>query len=227
MNLYDVFRAVAYIVYTGCQWKMLPTYYPRPTTVYYHFRKWCESDNPKKFLKTLVRSKRRSCGRKPMPTVAVADSQSVRSAYSQSQKGVDGFKKVKGIKRHLLVDSQGNPLLVDVTVANVHDSVGVRKLFKDISLYYKTISLIKADQGYRGIDTALDEFTVECVKSNFGTSEFIPVTGRWVVERTNAWLEIIGVFAVIMSAICLLPIPWHIWLVFCSCYARLKNNTRS
>ena len=37
VNLYDVFRAVAYIVYICCQWKMLPTYYPRPTTVYYQF----------------------------------------------------------------------------------------------------------------------------------------------------------------------------------------------
>ena len=36
-DLYDVFQAVAYLVYTGCQWKMLPAYYPRPTTVYYHF----------------------------------------------------------------------------------------------------------------------------------------------------------------------------------------------
>lgn len=168
---------------------MLPTYYPRPTTVYYHFRKWCESDQPIKFLKKLVESKRNHDGRKPEPTVAVVDSQSIRSGYSQSQKGVDGFKKVKGIKRHLLVDSQGNPLLIDVTAANVHDSVGVRKLLNDIGLRYKSISLIKADNGYRGIDTTLDKFDVECVKSNFGSSEFVPVAGRWVVERTNAWLE--------------------------------------
>ena len=44
-DLYNVFTAVAYLVYTGCQWKMLPRYYPPPGTVYYHFRKWSESTN--------------------------------------------------------------------------------------------------------------------------------------------------------------------------------------
>ena len=54
-DLYDVFRAIAYIVYTECQWKMLPTYYPRPTTVYCHFRKWSESNNMILFLQHPVR----------------------------------------------------------------------------------------------------------------------------------------------------------------------------
>ena len=49
------------------------------------------------------------------------------------------------------------------------------------------VSLVKADYGYRGIDSALDGFVVECVKSNFGTQRFIPISGRRVVERTNAW----------------------------------------
>ncbi|MDE6332699.1 MAG: transposase [Muribaculaceae bacterium] len=51
IDLYKVFNAIAYLVYTGCQWKMLPKYYyPRPTTVYYHFRKWIESDFLIQFL---------------------------------------------------------------------------------------------------------------------------------------------------------------------------------
>lgn len=130
VNLYEVFKAIAYLVYTGCQWKMLPSYFPRPTTVYHHFRKWSESDgNLIQFLHRLVGAHRRKIGRRSEPTVAIIDSQSVRSGYSQSQKGVDGFKKVKGIKRHILVDSNGLPLLCDVTAANVHDSKGVDMLF--------------------------------------------------------------------------------------------------
>ena len=153
VNLYEVFKAIAYLVYTGCQWKMLPTYFPRPTTVYYHFRKWSESDNLIMFLHSLVRVRRRQNGRKNEPTVAVIDSQSVRSGYSQSQKGVDGFKKVKGLKRHILVDSNGLPLLCDVTTANVHDSKGVDTLLSNMRIYYPTVYLVKADQGYRGVDS--------------------------------------------------------------------------
>lgn len=189
VNLYEVFKAIAYLVYTGCQWKMLPTYFPRPTTVYYHFRKWSESANLIMFLHSLVRVRRRKIGRKNEHTVAVIDSQSVRSGYSQSQKGVDGFKKVKGIKRQILVDSNGLPLLCDVTTANVYDAKGVDTLLSDMQVYYPTVKLVKADQGYRGIDSSLDGIVVECVKSNFGSQDFIPLSGRWVVERTNSWLE--------------------------------------
>ena len=61
---YDIFQAIAYLVYRGSQWKMLPTYYPRPTTVYNHFRRWDESNNMIIFLQRLVRQRRRKTGRK-------------------------------------------------------------------------------------------------------------------------------------------------------------------
>lgn len=55
------------------------------------------------------------------------------------------------------------------------------------------ISVAKADMGYAGpLARVLSESSfvaLECVKSNFGTPEFIPIDGRWVVERTFAWLE--------------------------------------
>lgn len=189
VDLFQVFVAIAYLVYTGCQWKMLPSYFPRPTTVYYHFRKWSEKGRPMRVLKLLVGARRKSMGLKPSPTVSVIDSQSVRSGYAQSQKGVDGYKKVKGIKRQILVDSNGYPLLAEVVTANTSDSKGIVKVLADIRSYYKTIALVKADMGYRGTDTNDTGLTIECVKSNFGTSQFKPISGRWVVERTNSWLE--------------------------------------
>ncbi len=55
------------------------------------------------------------------------------------------------------------------------------------------IKTIKADNGYRGglIEVAKTALSIDlqCVKSNYGTSEFIPLEGRWVVERTIAWLD--------------------------------------
>ena len=68
-------------------------------------------------------------------------------------------------------------------------SKGAAKLLTDMKKYYSTIALVKADYGYRGADCSPDGCVLECVKSNFGSTEFVPVSGRWVVERTNAWLE--------------------------------------
>ena len=97
VDLYRVFKAIAYLVYTGCQWQMLPTYYPRPTTVYYHFRKWSESRNLILFLHRLVKARRKKTGRRGEPAVTVVDSQSVRSAYPQSQKsGTHQFIPISG-----------------------------------------------------------------------------------------------------------------------------------
>ncbi|WP_410522148.1 transposase [Muribaculum intestinale] len=45
-------------------------------------------------------------------TVAVIDSQSVRTGLDQSVKGIDGGKKINGIKRHLAVDLNGFPLTI-------------------------------------------------------------------------------------------------------------------
>lgn len=79
--------------------------------------------------------------------------------------------------------------LYEVFTANVHDSKGAANLLDDMRIYYPSVSLVKADKEHAGVDSGLDGCVVECVKSNFGTAEFRPLSGRWVVERTNAWLE--------------------------------------
>ena len=136
---------------------------------------------------------RGSQGKSTQTTVAVIDSQSVRTGLAQSVKGIDGGKKIKGIKRHLAVDSNGFPLTIVISRANVHDSKGAIGLAIDTVCKYPTIRLLKADNGYRGpLVKNLKEglhVELECVKSNFGTSEFKPISGRWVVERTFSWLE--------------------------------------
>ena len=58
-----------------------------------------------------------------------------------------------------------------------------------VEIHYPTAPLVKACLGYRGIDSTLEGIIVEYVKSNFGTHEFVPLSLRRVVERTNAWFE--------------------------------------
>lgn len=144
-------------------------------------------------LKSLVYERRQQIQQRSYPESGVIDSQSVRWGVTDSEKGFDGFKKVKGIKRHLIVDSNGYPLCVEVSKANIHDSKGAYGLVRRSAELYESLNLIKADKAYSGNlqSFALSEFniSVQCVKSNFGTSSFIPIDGRWVVERTFSWLD--------------------------------------
>lgn len=189
----DILEAIHFVVYTGCQWRMLPPCYPPWPTVYYHFRCWSETDCITQALRILVMMKRQSNGQNAEPSMAVIDSQSVRIGLPHSESGVDGGKRVKGIKRHIMVDKNGYVLSAYTTTANIHDTKGAIPLITNCVSAYGNIRTIKADLGYQGTLKGLQnvEFhiSMECVKSNHGTSKFIPIDGRWVVERTFSWLQ--------------------------------------
>lgn len=193
-NPFDILEAIFFIVYTGSQWRMLPQGYPPYPTVYYHYRSWSARGYLEKALRILVKMKRHECGQTMFPTMTIIDSQSVRTGLSHSVSGIDGGKRIKGIKRHIAVDKNGYPLGIDITTANVHDSKGAERMISNVLSDFRQVRLIKADMGYRGAfkEMHLEEFGIalECVKSNYGTSEFVPVSGRWVVERTFSWMQI-------------------------------------
>lgn len=192
-DIFEILNALFFLIKTGCQWKLLPNDFPKWRTVYEFYRKWISIGFFDRLTRELIPKARDSQGKSSQPTVAVIDSQSVRSGLPQSEKGIDGGKKIKGIKRHLAVDSNGFPLSIVTSRANVHDSKGAIGLAIDAICKYPTIRLLKADSGYRGplVKNLREGLNValKCVKSNFGTSEFKPINGRWVVERTFSWLE--------------------------------------
>lgn len=182
-----------FLIKTGCQWKHLPNGFPKWRTVYEFYRKWTSTGFFDRLTQELNGVARVSKGKQTPPALAVIDRQSVRAGLPQSVKGMDGGKKIKGIKSHLAVDSNGFPLTIVTSRANVHDSKGAMGLVIETVCKYPTIRLLKADNGYRGslVNNLREGLHVEleCVKSNYGTSEFKLVNGRWVVERTFAWLE--------------------------------------
>lgn len=192
-DYFELINSILYLLKTGCQWAMLPSHFPKWRCVYNHFRSWSDRGLIDHLLKLMVKERRKQQGLGESPHLGVIDSQSVKWGTIDSSKGVDGFKKVKGIKRHICVDSQGNPLEVYVTRANIHDSKGAYALMDSVSCNYMNINRIKADKGYRGNFVkdmrSLLAIEVDCVKSNFGTSDFIPMEGRWVVERTFSWID--------------------------------------
>ena len=103
---YDFFLmldAIIYIDVSGCQWRLLPAEYPKWQTVYYYFRRWGAMDAFSEIEDSLVEQVRVRRGEFPQPTIGAIDSESSRAALPRSQKGIDGNKKVKGMKRNISI----------------------------------------------------------------------------------------------------------------------------
>lgn len=131
-----------------------------------------------------------SQGRKETPSYGIIDSQSTKTIYASEDRGFDGGKLVKGRKRHIVVDTQGNMLSAVVHAANIHDTVAGIRAATQAFEKYPTISKFCGDEGYRGTfevdvwwEFGLDVDISERIKPTF---EVLPK--RWIVERTFAWL---------------------------------------
>lgn len=189
-----VIDAILYIVKGGIPWRLLPAGFPPWKTVHSIFRKWSKDhtwENLNDRLRALVR---KQYGKRCRPTAAVLDSQSVKSDGHGGTVGYDAAKKIKGRKRHLLVDTLGLVLGVIVTAANVPERKGAQGLLSRVLGWFTWLRRMWVDGGYSGpefaawVHTIRPKLEVEVVKRIDQGSGFKLLPKRWVVERTIGWL---------------------------------------
>lgn len=193
-TLREIFDALFYLLKTGCQWPMLPLHFPSWKLVYYYFTKW-KNDGTIELIHELLRDKtRKKAGRNESPSVGIIDSQSVKTTrIGGLSRGIDGGKKTKGRKRHIVVDTMGLLLAVVVHAANEHDSKSAPMVIEELRGRFARLVKIIADGGYRGelIENTrkIYGWIVEVVLRSDNTTKFEVLPKRWIVERTFAWFE--------------------------------------
>ena len=130
---------------------MLTRDFPPWKTVFHYFRRWRLDGTWEGLNGALRRRLRKKLGREPEPSAGIVDSQSVKTTgVGGEARGFDGGKKVRGRKRHVLVDTEGLVVEARVHSAKVPDQDGIRRLLGPARDRLPRLSHLWVDAGYQG-----------------------------------------------------------------------------
>ncbi len=172
---------------------MLPPCFPPVSTVQRWFYLWRDGGLWDLINHYLLQDLRVRQGREASPSAGVIDSQSVKTCESGGPRSYHAGKKIKGRKRHIVTDTEGNLVHALIHTADIQDRDGAPLLLAEIVRSFPWLRHVFADCAYagkklRGSLAKLDRWTIEIIKRSDTAKGFELLPRRWVVERTFAWL---------------------------------------
>jgi transposase len=188
-----MFNALRWMARAGAPWRLMPNDFPPWPAVYQQTQRWLQAQCFEGMVNDLRSILRVAQGKQGQPSVAIMDGRTLQSTCESGPRaGYDGYKRKKGSKVHMAVDTLGHLLALRVTPANEQERAQVRALAQDVQRATgETVKVAFVDQGYTGQEPAqaaqAEGIDLQVIKLPEAKKGFVLLPKRWVVERSFGW----------------------------------------